>query len=75
MAVLAGCKNQAEGIAPSTPAPPVLDNPSNPSLTDQSVMKHGETQTVNSWEITLDTSDSVENIELANGWTVEVVYE
>ena len=72
MAVAVGCKNQSEGLAPSTPLP--QSPPTSPSTT-QSHMKYGETQTVSGWEVSLDTSDPVEAIQLANGWTVEVVHE
>ena len=74
MAVTIGCKNQSEGLAPSAPLPPGGGGPTSPSTT-QSHMKYGETQTVSGWEVSLDTSEPVEAIQLANGWTVEVMHE
>lgn len=66
-----GCKNQPEGLAPSSPSGVIPPD----SKVIATHMKYGETQLAGGWEISLDTSDSVETIELANGWTVEVVHE
>lgn len=71
MALTVGCKNQSEGVAPS--APVALTPPA--SSASSVHMKYGETQIAGGWEVSLDTSDPVETIEMANGWTVEVVYE
>lgn len=73
MTVAAGCKNQSEGLAPSAPLLP--GGGGLPPSSMQAQMKYGETQVASGWEISLDTSDPVETIELANGWTVEVVHE
>jgi hypothetical protein len=71
---LVGCGGQSGGIAPSHP------NNNLPTLVidtaDQSNFKYGETQTTsNQWEVSIDTTDPVENVTLSNGWNVEVKYE
>jgi hypothetical protein len=72
MALSMGCKNQSEGLAPSTQLPP---DGGGPTSSMQTQMKFGETQFASGWEVSLDTADPVETIELANGWTVEVMHE
>ncbi len=67
-----GCGGQGSGVAPSAPAPPaisiVIDN--------QSVLKYGQqVSSINGWNVSIDHSDPVETVNLANGWTVEVLHE
>lgn len=62
---------QTEGFAPAT-TPFVAPT----DISAQSNLKFGESNTsANGWEISLDTTDPVEEVLLANGWNVEVKYE
>lgn len=72
--LVTACGGQSGGLAPSkeqqdTPAP-IAD------ISYESSIKYAETQTTsNGWEITMDTTDPVEDVALGNGWNVEVRYE
>ncbi len=72
-AMLTACGGQSGGVAPS----PVLNNPPAAviDVTYEAHMKFGKNQTVNGWQVSLDTTDPVETITLANGWNVEVADE
>ena len=73
MFVLLSCQGNPGGNAPSQGGDAPTSPPNLPSY-DQSQLKFGETvSSTNGWEVSLDTSDSVETIQLANGWTVEVL--
>ena len=62
--VCAGCGGQGSGNAPGPQAVP-------PST--ESNFKYGETVTdASGWEASLDTTDPIEEITLANGWSLEV---
>lgn len=62
--VCAGCGGQGGGDAPS----PQLVPPST-----ESYFKYGETVAdASGWEASLDTTDPVEEVTLANGWSLEV---
>ncbi|MEK6628999.1 MAG: hypothetical protein AABY53_10265 [Bdellovibrionota bacterium] len=72
--ILVGCGGHGGGLAPSNlvidpaapAAPPVIE----------SNFKYGEAATsANGWEALIDTTDSVEEVTIANGWNVEVKYE
>ena len=60
------------GNAPSTPVP----TPSPSTTVYETFPKFGETKSTSlGWEVTADTSDSIETKTLANGWTIEVLHE
>ncbi len=66
------CGGQTGGFAPVS----ILPEPVKADISLQSTLKFGESAAnTNNWEISLDTTDSVENITLANGWSMEVKYE
>jgi hypothetical protein len=68
------CGGQGSGYAPGAPQPPVT-----PPVVDTSgdhLFKYGQiTTTSGGWEASYDSSDPVEEITLANGWTIEVKNE
>lgn len=71
---MAACGGQSGGYAPGAPdspvPPPVVDT------SGDSLFKYGQIiTTAGGWEATLDTTDPVEEITLANGWTIEVKNE
>lgn len=72
-----GCSNDSGGFAPSGDAPPTTP-PTDPGTTvnyDYN-FKQGETiTTAGGWEASIDTTDSTEELTLANGWVIEVKYE
>ena len=71
--ILVGCGGQTGGLAPSkneTPVTLITD------ISSGSNFKFGETvDLINGWEMSIDTTDPVEEIVLANSWSVEVKYE
>ena len=69
--ICTGCGGQSGGNAPSPQVvPPVVDT------SIESNFKFGETVSASSgWEVSVDTTDPVENVTLANGWAIEVKYE
>lgn len=73
--ILVGCGGQSGGLAPSKSA----DAPSLTAITDvsdSSNIKFGKIVTsTNGWEMSIDTTDPVEEVTLASGWNVEVKYE
>lgn len=68
-----GCGGQGGGIAPSVPLAP---HPPGSGSNSEGILKYGQTLTTTSgWSVTVDNADPVEIVELANGWTVEVLSE
>ena len=67
----AACGGQSGGFAPVTsPFITVTD------ISAQSNFKFGESNTsTNGWEISIDTTDPVEEVLLASGWNLEVRFE
>ena len=72
--MFAGCGGQSGGLAPSKGADDlsaVIADVSN-----ESSIKYGESVTLtNGWDMSIDTTDPVEEVTLASGWNVEVKYE
>lgn len=67
----AACGGQSGGFAPTTTPFVTLTD-----ISEQSNFKFGESNTTsNGWEMSLDTTDPVEEVLLANGWNVEVRFE
>lgn len=68
------CGGQSGGFAPGAPAPPTI-----PPVVDTSgdyFFKHGQIVTTSGgWEASFDSTDPIEEITLANGWTIEVKNE
>lgn len=65
--IFVNCGTQSGGLAPSK----YDDIPST-----ESSIKYGESLvSANGWEISIDTTDPVEGVALANGWSVEVKHE
>gem|GEM_PF-5270253 len=78
--ILVGCGGQSGGVAPSNGVPqgPPAANPPEPIIADDTMSnyKYGEVvSSINGWEASMDTTDPVENVTIANGWQVEVKYE
>ncbi|MES2800896.1 MAG: hypothetical protein V4654_00260 [Bdellovibrionota bacterium] len=72
---LVACSGPGEdsGFAPGVFTAPIA---SSPTTTATSSIKYGETVTTsNNWQVSNDSTDSVEQKTLSNGWTVEVKYE
>lgn len=68
----AACGGQSGGFAPTATSP--FENPIDVSA--QSNFKFGESNTSsNGWEMSIDTTDPVNEVLLANGWNVEVRFE
>lgn len=69
--LFAACGGQTGGFAPAT-----LPLATHTDISEQSNLKFGESNTsASNWEVSLDTTDPVEEILLANGWNVEVRFE
>ena len=73
------CGGQSGGYAPGGTAPggtaPVAAPPAADTSGDN-LFKYGQiTTTSGGWEASIDTTDPVEEITLANGWTIEVKNE
>lgn len=69
----AACGGQSGGFAPVT-SPFITETIID--ISAQSNFKFGETNnSTNSWEMSIDTTDPVEEVLLANGWNVEVKFE
>lgn len=67
----AACGGQSGGFAPTTTPFETLTD-----ISAESNFKFGETNLPgNGWEISLDTTDPVEEVLLASGWNVEVRFE
>ncbi len=68
-----GCGGQSGGLAPSRdilPTLPITD------VSGDSNLKYGESvSSINGWEVSIDTTDPIEEVTLANSWNVEVKYE
>jgi len=61
------------GFAPGAEIAPVVMAP---TTTSTNHIKYSQAVTTsNNWEVAMDTTDSVKQKTLANGWTVEVKYE
>lgn len=70
---LLGCGGQGSGNAPSAI---VVPRPPGSGIGSEGIFKYGQTaSTTNGWTITFDHTDPVETVNLANGWTVEVLHE
>lgn len=65
------CGGQSGGFAPTTTPFVTLTD-----ISAQSNFKFGESNTSSGgWEMSIDTTDPVEEVLLANGWNVEVKFE
>lgn len=74
--MLAGCGGQSGGLAPSKSAVDVPSSSAIADVSDSSSIKLGNVVTsTNAWEMSIDTTDPVEEVTLASGWNVEVKYE
>ena len=72
--VLTACGGQDGGFAPGGTAPGVL--PPAADTAGDNLFKYGQiTTTSGGWEASIDTTDPIEEITLANGWTIEVKNE
>ena len=70
---LYSCGGQGSGFAPG-PAP--VADPAIGGASADNTFKLGETVTTSTgWEASLDTTDPVQQLVMANGWTVEVKNE
>ncbi len=69
--LVVSCSQSSDGFAPTeTTLPPIIEP------TNDNNFKYGETVTTSGgWEASLDTTDSINDINIANGWVVEVKYE
>lgn len=69
--ILAGCGGAGNGFAPSN----IVNSPTNfADVSKESNFKYGESSSSsNGWEMSIDTTDPVQEIVLANGWNVEVM--
>ena len=73
--VLTACGGQSGGFAPGG-TPPVVVPPPVVDVSGDHLFKYGQiTTTTGGWEASIDTTDPVEEITLANGWTIEVKNE
>lgn len=71
---LFGCGGQSGGLAPSNIS---LLPITTTDVSNDSTIKYGESVALtNGWEMSIDTTDPVEQVVLvASGWSVEVKYE
>lgn len=69
--LIAACGGQSGGFAPTTtPFVAFTD------ISAESNFKFGESNiSTNGWELSIDTTDPVEEVLLASGWNVEVRFE
>lgn len=67
-----GC-GQNSGLAPSNFNNDQIVTPAESTSVQ---LKNGESVSLpNGWEIAIDTTDAVEEVILANGWSAEVIFE
>lgn len=67
-----GC-GQSSGLAPSNFNNDQIVTPTESTSVQ---LKNGESVSLpNGWEIAIDTTDTVEEVILANGWSAEVIFE